>query len=106
RIPPGTGRTSDSGPSGASEPDRLMRYSLSSLMGVTAIVVASACIDEPEPEPAREPPEGTLVYEGKCARVFQSFEGYLCQGTSERLDVRACVIRDHLGGGPDLPRID
>ena len=83
-----------------------MRYSLSSLMGVTAIVVASACIDEPEPEPAREPPEGTLVYEGKCARVFQSFEGYLCQGTSERLDVRACVIRDHLGGGPDLPRID
>lgn len=83
-----------------------MRYSLSSLFSATVIVVASACIDEPEPAPAREPPEGTLVHEGECARVFQSFEGYLCQGTVERFDARACLIRDYLGGGPEVQRVD
>ena len=85
-----------------------MRYSLSSLLGATAMMIASACMDEPEPDPApaREPPDGTLVYEGECARVFQSFEGYLCQGTIERLDARACLIRDYLGGGPEVQRVD
>jgi hypothetical protein len=83
---------------------------LSSLLVPALILIASACIDEPEPEleatPPRAPPEGTLVYEGECARVYQSFEGYTCQGTAERFDARACLVRDYLGGGPDTQRVD
>jgi hypothetical protein len=84
----------------------------SSLLAATVVLFASACIGEPEPEPEpepespRAPPEGTLVHEGECARVFRSFDGYMCQGTAERLDARACLIRDYLGGGPDLQRVD
>jgi hypothetical protein len=83
----------------------MMRRVLSSLLG-PVILVATACIEEPEPGPTREPPEGTLVYEGECARVFRSFEGFICQGTAERLDARACLVRDYLGGEPDLQRVD
>lgn len=89
-----------------------MRRRLASLLAPAALLAASACIDEPlpepepEPKPTREPPEGTLVYEGECARVFRSLEGFVCQGTAERLDARACLIRDYLGGEPDLQRID
>jgi hypothetical protein len=90
----------------------MMRRALSSILVATVILVASACIDEPESEPEpepespRAPPEGTLVHEGECARVFRSFDGYLCQGTAKRLDARACLIRDYLGGKPDLQRVD
>lgn len=48
---------------------------------------------------AIEPPDGTLVYEGDCARVYRSFEGEVCQGTLAALDRRACLIRDFLGAG-------
>jgi hypothetical protein len=88
----------------------MMRRAFSSLLGPAVILLASACIEdpepEPEPEPIREPPEGTLVYEGECARVFRSFEGFICEGTAARLDARACLVRDYLGGKPDLQRID
>lgn len=92
----------------------MMRRVFISTLGVAAFFAASACTEEPEhegepelePEPTRDPPEGTLVHEGDCARVFRSFDGYLCQGTAERLDARACLIRDYLGGEPDLERID
>jgi hypothetical protein len=89
-----------------------MRRVLMSILGFAAIFAVSACIEEPEPEPerepepTREPPEGTLVYEGDCARVFRSFDGYMCQGTAERLDARACLIRDYLGAEPGLQHID
>jgi hypothetical protein len=38
--------------------------------------------------------------------VFRSFEGFICEGTAARLDARACLVRDYLGGKPDLQRID
>jgi hypothetical protein len=86
----------------------MMRRVVTSLLGPAAILAASACIEEPGPgpEPILDPPEGMLVYEGECARVFSSFDGYMCQGTVERLDARACLIRDYLGGKVDLERVD
>jgi hypothetical protein len=79
-------------------------------LGAAVILAASACTEEPEsesePEPIRDPPQGTLVHEGECARVFRSFDGYMCLGTAERLDARACLIRDYLGGDADVQRID
>jgi hypothetical protein len=85
-----------------------MRRMLSTFVMSAALACVAEIepIPEPEPEPIREPPEGTLVYEGACARVFRSFEGELCHGTAERLDARACLIRDYLGAEPDLQRID
>lgn len=88
----------------------MMQRARSPLLGAALVLVASACVEEmqpePDPEPPRAPPKGTLVHEGECARVFRSFEGYLCQGTAERLDARTCLIRDYLGGGPELQRVD
>ena len=75
-------------------------------MAIAALLLVSACVEEIEPEPTRDPPEGMLVYEGECARVFQTFEGFVCQGTAERLDLRVCQVRDYLGGGPDLELVD